>query len=595
MKYNHYILLLLFILFFSCSKEKKQGTDVADSFVVSLQNESLTGIDSLLINNVAVSNTKKALLYFYKGKKESKQQKHKKAIVSFEKALTLFKKPDVKKYLAETYWQLGSSNIYISNTEEGVEQLLIALEYAKKFKDKHLEANIYADLSHAHYIYQDFDESINYIQKAIALQKSAKDSIGLSATYNNLAVIYKNIGDYTNALNYNIKSLDLNLKNKDSSAIAKSYNNLGLVSERLGDSITARKYFLKALELNTQISRLNSAPARNLGAYFLRKYDYEKSKKYYLHALVIEQETENIQILKDIYNVLLHISLQEEDIDNALLYQEQRDFLTISNARGEMDKKLELMDGQYKLAASKRALKQEQSINDKNRIIFGISVGLLLLIGLFWLQRIKNKQLKAEKDKVRLEQKVLRSQMNPHFIFNALSAIQNSLLDNEPIKSASYLSRFAKLIRQNFDFINERRILLADEIDALQNYMDTQQLRYNDKFDYEINIHADIDVNKVEIPPLLLQPFVENAIEHGFKNLDKKGFLSITFSKQNNSICYDIKDNGKGFDLAYKDGKIHAIDIFKKRLKLIGNNDEESFKINSSDEGTRIKFCLKND
>jgi sensor histidine kinase YesM len=125
--------------------------------------------------------------------------------------------------------------------------------------------------------------------------------------------------------------------------------------------------------------------------------------------------------------------------------------------------------------------------------------------------------------------------------------------------------------------------------------METQQLRYDNKFDYEINIHADIDINEVEIPPLLLQPFVENAIEHGFKNLNKKGLLKITFSRGEGTICYEIVDNGKGFDLAYKDGKIHAIDIFKKRLKLLGNNDEKFFEIDSSREGTIIKFCLKND
>ena len=211
------------------------------------------------------------------------------------------------------------------------------------------------------------------------------------------------------------------------------------------------------------------------------------------------------------------------------------------------------------------------------------------------IQFYKNKTLKDEKEKLKLEQKVLRSQMNPHFIFNALSAIQNSLLDNEPLKSAGYLSRFAKLIRQNFDFINEKTILLADEIDALRNYMETQQLRYKDKFNYEINIHADIDINKVEIPPLLLQPFVENAIEHGFKNKTDKGLIQITFSKKEDAICYKIVDNGKGFDVNHKTEKIHAIDIFKKRLKLRENDEIKTFKISSSDKGTIIKFCLKND
>jgi len=185
--------------------------------------------------------------------------------------------------------------------------------------------------------------------------------------------------------------------------------------------------------------------------------------------------------------------------------------------------------------------------------------------------------------------------MNPHFIFNALSAIQNSLMDNEPIKSAGYLSRFAKLIRQNFDFINQKSILLKDEIDALQNYMDTQKLRYQDKFDYEINVFADVDINQVEIPPLLIQPFIENSIEHGFKNKKDKGKITINISKKDMNICYEIIDNGKGYKTLKKDGKIHSIDIVKKRLKLIGNNDEKSIKMETSDKGTNIKFCLKND
>lgn len=93
---------------------------------------------------------------------------------------------------------------------------------------------------------------------------------------------------------------------------------------------------------------------------------------------------------------------------------------------------------------------------------------------------------------------------------------------------------------------------------------------------------------------MLLQPFVENAIEHAFKNLKKMGLITINISRKANYICYEIKDNGLGYDLEKNlDGKEHAIDVFKKRLKLLNNNDFDSFEIKTSNEGTIIKFCLE--
>ncbi|HHH49635.1 MAG TPA: sensor histidine kinase, partial [Saprospiraceae bacterium] len=163
----------------------------------------------------------------------------------------------------------------------------------------------------------------------------------------------------------------------------------------------------------------------------------------------------------------------------------------------------------------------------------------------------------------------------------------------EPLKSASYLSRFAKLIRQNFDFIDKKRIVLSEEIDALENYLETQKMRYNDKFDYVINIFDNVDTHAIEIPPLLLQPFVENAIEHGFKRINETGKLAITIFKQQNSVCFEIKDNGIGFENPKNDNKKHAIDIFLKRLKLRGLDEEKSFKISTTEQGTTVKFCLK--
>ena len=412
----------------------------------------------------------------------------------------------------------------------------------------------------------------------------------MSATYNNIAIIYKSMANFKQALLYNKKSLEISFLIKDNEGIGKSYSNIGRLYELFGKYDKAVEYYVKAIKNNEEIKLLNSIPYANIGEVFLIKKNYAKATENFLKAVKIEKT--NTKSAQNIYSSLLKTAIKQKDFEQALIYQTKFDSLYNINIKAQNEEQIKMLKNQHKLFKSKEEIVQYKSINIKNRIIFGILTGLLILLGLYWYQSTRNKVLKNEKEKLSLEQTVLRSQMNPHFIFNALSAIQNSLLDNDTIKSATYLSRFAKLIRQNFDFINQKSISLAEEIDALKNYLDTQKLRFQDKFNYEINIFSDVDVNLVEIPPLLIQPFIENAIEHGFKNKKEQGKIILNISKEKNKICYEIKDNGLGQLSAKNDGKTHSTDIFKKRIKLLGKKDEDSFVINTSKKGTTIKFCL---
>ncbi len=598
MRLKDYIIFLsIFLTLSRCTTVEdsvnEEDIQYVNSIKKSTQTKTIATLDSLLLfQNLTTSQ--KALINFEKGKLLSILQRDKEASNSFEKALKIFQKLNNQEYIAETYWHLGSSYAFLSEKVTATEYLLKALELNKHIKDNKLEANIFGSLAHVHFLYNDYEKAIDYTLKAITIQKQDKDSLGLSATYNNLAVIYKNIAEYENALIFNKKSLALNKLLKDDGAIAMSYNNIGQTYEQISMPDSAKFYYNKAIELNSLLQNANTSAIRNLAYLYLSQRKYKQAKNLLLEALVIESQNNRIGVQEKIYDKLLTIAVQNKNFSESLSYQQKRDSLSSLLNRFENAEKLKLLENQYQVAIAKNEIQKEKQQNKISKIIFGIIIFLLLAAILFGIQFYKNKTLKEEKQKVILEQKVLRSQMNPHFIFNALSSIQNSLLDNEPIKSASYISKFAKLIRQNFDFINEKTIPLSDEIDALQNYMDTQKMRYPDKFDYEINIFADVDMDDVKIPPLLLQPLVENAIEHGFKNKKGKGKISINISRKKDLICYEIKDNGKGFSNTKGDGKQHSIDIFKKRLKLLDNDtSRKSFKINSSEEGTTVNFCIK--
>lgn len=172
-----------------------------------------------------------------------------------------------------------------------------------------------------------------------------------------------------------------------------------------------------------------------------------------------------------------------------------------------------------------------------------------------------------------LRQKVLRSQMNPHFIFNSLNAIQSYVLKNDAVKAVKYLNSFARLIRMILDSSRFDYITLAKEIDILKHYLDLQQLRFGDKFIYKLEIDRHLDTDSLLIPAMLAQPFIENAIEHGLQHLETKGTVKISFIRKQESIIFKVIDNGIGREASMKiqENNKHkntslSTQLFKERL-----------------------------
>lgn len=202
---------------------------------------------------------------------------------------------------------------------------------------------------------------------------------------------------------------------------------------------------------------------------------------------------------------------------------------------------------------------------------------LLMVIILLSIYFQRNKQFKLRENHLKLEQRLLRLQMNPHFLFNSLTAIQSFIFKNNPKEAGKYLSKFAKLMRLFLQNSREEFICLNREIDTLNYYMELQQLRFNNSFDYNITVSKNIDINLVKIPPMMTQPFIENAIEHGFKNIDYKGNINIDFNLRNSDMQISIQDNGWGIENIelkenlQKKHKSLATIITNERLKSFSN------------------------
>ncbi len=235
---------------------------------------------------------------------------------------------------------------------------------------------------------------------------------------------------------------------------------------------------------------------------------------------------------------------------------------------------------------------------------------ILIITIIIFIIKYREKKIIEKNQFQLLEQKLLRSQMNPHFIFNSLSSIQSFIFENNPLEAGSYLSRFAELIRAILYNSREEFITIEKEIETLKNYLELQQLRYNNKFDYILDVDPLIETDLIQIPPMLAQPFIENAIEHGIKYLDTKGFISVSFTlmANNESVLLLVEDNGIGIKASKKlkkeKPKTHtslATVIANERMGVFNKGHKKKQFIMEIDEiigsegevkGTKVKFII---
>jgi ligand-binding sensor domain-containing protein len=218
----------------------------------------------------------------------------------------------------------------------------------------------------------------------------------------------------------------------------------------------------------------------------------------------------------------------------------------------------------------------------------------------------RQRQLTIEKEMLMLEQKALRLQMNPHFIFNALNSIQALVSSSDSKTARLYLAKFSKLMRQILDNSRKATIPLENEIAALENYLAIEQFCHNHRFEYEIIIDDNVDSEVIELPPILIQPFVENAIIHGVSQNECLGKISVIFSLKGQYLKCEIKDNGIGRSAAAKQKsqrdqqhKSTALLITQERLDLLNKSaDQPSIEIidlkdeNGKPTGTLVQILI---
>lgn len=536
------------------------------------------------------------MIYFYKND-------FTKALDVFNKSLQLAIKIDKDSILARRYSDIGVVYDYLSANDKAVEYYIKSLTLFQKMNDKYGIAKTMNNLGVINENMGKLDIALKYYQTSLKYKQEIKaKDVDLASTYVNIGSVFEKNGQFAESLTNYQKAYNIFKKTKVEKYTALTLNNIANTYFYLEKFDSAKYYINKAEFLNTKISN-------NLGltSNFILKakiLEHEKqidSSIYYLQKALELSNT--LKVLKKKAEALRELSKAyklKKDYTNAYFTSEELVAINDSLYKQEISDKTQTLQTVYETEKKENEINNLHKNLKNNRLLWIFTALILILITISIFFIFRQKLIKSKYQENLFNQRLLRAQMNPHFIFNALTSIQSFMLEKDTKKAAFYLSAFSKLSRSILNNSQTEFIELQEEIDTLENYCKIQQMRFNEKFDFKIICDENIDIDNILIPPMLAQPFVENAIKHGFKNIDYKGIITIDFKLVDEKLKISISDNGIGFNInSDETKKSHAIEITKERLKILNKNKKDlfSFKIenisqNMTNKGTKIVFSL---
>ncbi|HEY5510948.1 MAG TPA: tetratricopeptide repeat protein [Prolixibacteraceae bacterium] len=480
---------------------------------------------------------------------------NKKAIGLYEKANRIYSSRNEKSLLAKGYNNIGS--IYQSQDEYP-----IALEYflkaCKIYEDEKNDRDICNPLINICNIYmhlKQYHEAKKYALYAKERAAKVNNFEGVGTALQRLAVVYGKEGDFENMVKYlkEAKAIFDETKSIYSQIIVT--HDLGVAYSEHGEYEKALGYFHSALPIAQKMGepRLISSLYENIGVMYLDKGDFLKALEYIRKSEKICIELNNKRLLLDISINFIDLFSRTNQPDSISKYFKRYQQLSDTIFNEQNTKAIAEMQTKYETEKKdKEILVLNLEAEKKKNTIWAIAAGsgflLVILLSGFVVFRNKKKREQAVLLQMVSENnmRALRSQMNPHFIFNCVHTVEGLLDDFKINESKIFLEKFSGLTRSVLENSKKKEISLAEEIDTLRLYMDIENLRFRIPFRYEIIIEPDIDIESTLISPLILQPFVENSIKHGFRDTRKSGHLKIEIRIENGFLLCSVEDDGIG-------------------------------------------------
>ncbi|MBL7934247.1 MAG: tetratricopeptide repeat protein [Bacteroidia bacterium] len=551
----------------------------------------------------------------------SEQSNDEKAVEYFNKSIEISKLSGNKNEFAISLQAIAQIDIRKGNNTKALNQLYECLKIFEEVNDDIGIADVHLSIGNISYLQRDYRKALEHHIKSHDLYLKNKYEVALSTINFKIGVDYNALKDYTKALQYLQKSIDL-IENSDYEPNSVAYLNIAQIFIYQNKYDKALDYAYKGLKVAESMQNKVEINHSHivLSKIFRLQKKYNLSLSHADTALLIGQKIEHPAEInmaaKQLYEIYTETKQTEKDNKYNQLYIETKSILDNQESKNALlEQKLKYEYEKKELltkAENEKKLMELTSVNERNilrkniwLIVFG-SVLILLTVSAFFLYKnFKQKSIITNQKNNLLKQKLLVSQMNPHFIFNSLNAIQNYIFKQDSLKAGNYLTQFSELIRMILDYSRKDYISVESEVKLLNTYLELQKLRFENKFDFEIKVDNTIDRESIHIPPMLAQPFIENAIEHGLFYKKDKGRVDVKLFFENNYLIYEIEDDGVGIEEAMKlKNKLKssyeslATIITKERMNTLSEQaksdieiiDKKTISINHS--GVKVRFVV---
>lgn len=530
------------------------------------------------------------------------------ALIHYEKAILEFEKVDQRIDIGKVFNNIAIIYRRTSKSELALENYLKAKNIYEEVGYTKGIASIYLNVGGVYYFLGNLKEAERNFLLALSLFKELEYGPRIAKVNMNLGALYMDQGQYKKAAKY------LNQANILSEEYDVSLRDRGDVLLNLGEIAFYKEEFEKSLDYYSQSEKIR----KEINDYWGLPKNYLFTAKCltamerYREALDALKKSEDICLeyklrndLQKCYSQKWIIFEEMKNYEKAFLYYQKQQSITDSLDKENRSKRLEELQLTHYLDLKEKELAiKDLDLSRKNILLLSL-IGFILLATAFLLFYLRSRSYRNKLQTLSLEQKVRLSQMNPHFLFNSLSVIQDFILDKDNDKAFSYMSKLSGLVRGVLENSTQDYITVREELDILSAYIELQNLRFGNEIKYRFNIDSEIDLDEVRIPPMLAQPIIENALVHGElrNNPDAEIKIRLFRNRDNNSIDFAIEDNGVGIDIKKKHKLPHksmATEILKDRVRIYNYYSKNDLSIDVIDlktlneelHGTRVCFSI---
>ncbi|MBO0934421.1 tetratricopeptide repeat protein [Fibrella aquatilis] len=592
-----------------------------DSLALILDKEALTIYRQMgSRQNIAASLHNIGILYFNKSN-------YLEAINYHQQAADIFRQVNDQNRLSSALNSLAVNYMYTTQYPKALESYLAVLTIREQIGDREGTATALGNIGLLYKRMANYAKALDYHTKALKLLEQGDNRSHLANVLGNIATVYDFQEKPDKALTYYARALAINQSIGNKRGIASNLVNIGIVHHDQGRYAQALPYLQQGLPLFRQLGdRTNESIVLDyLGDWYAKAPDnllrqqgispaqrYEQVVAYQRRELQLAREIGALDLQADAWERISQTYKMNKQYARALMaYQrsvtlrdsvmndEKRAEITRQEVRHTFEKKQAVLNAQHTAE-----IKQQQT--QRNAALGGGALVLLAGAGGF-LSFKRRREAEQQRNEAELkaeiastEMKALRAQMNPHFIFNSLNSISDFIGRNDTKTADYYLAKFAKLMRLILENSEKREIPLADDLLALNLYMQLEAMRLRDGFTYQILVDDDIDPADTLVPPLLLQPFVENSIWHGLAHKPEQGHILVHICKEGDMLTCIVEDNGVGRHRTAEnaagqpDTKSLGMTITNARIAMLNQRKQANAAVVLSDlpAGTRVAVKL---